>query len=43
MFDAVKSLLLDGDDERAIDEQCSRGIVIYRVNSENVHGPPLLV
>src|SRR4030095_11108619 len=39
VFDAVEPLLLTGDDEHAVDDQRGGGLVIHRVNAENVHRP----
>jgi hypothetical protein len=39
MFDAIEALLLDGDNEPAVDEQRSGRIVIHRIDSKNVHWP----
>src|ERR1700694_1358864 len=41
MFDAIEPLLLDGDNEPAVDEQRGGGIVIHCINSKNVHWPTL--
>src|SRR4029453_3939040 len=39
VFDAVEPLLLAGDDEHAVDDQRGGGLVIHRVNAENVNRP----
>src|SRR5258708_2903951 len=39
VFDAIEPLLLNGDDERAVDEQRGGRIVIHRVDSKNIHRP----
>ena len=39
VLDAVEPLLLGGGDERAVDDQRGGGLVIHRVDSENVHRP----
>jgi hypothetical protein len=39
MFDAIKPLLLDGDNEPAVDEQRGGRIVIHCIDSKNVHWP----
>ena len=40
VLDAVEALLLDGGDELAVDQQRRRGLMIHRVDSENVHRVP---
>jgi hypothetical protein len=37
MFDAIEPLLLDGDNEPAVDEQRGGRIVIHCIDSKNVH------
>src|SRR6202012_1599198 len=37
VLDAVEAFLLDGTDELAVDEQRRRGLMIHRVDTENVH------
>ena len=39
VLDTVEPFLLGGGDERAVDEHRGGGLVIYRVDSENVHRP----
>jgi hypothetical protein len=39
VLDAVEPFLLGGGDERAVDDQRGGGLVIHRVDSENVHRP----
>jgi hypothetical protein len=39
VLDAVEPLLLGGRNERAVDDQRGGGLVIHRVDSENVHRP----
>src|ERR1051326_8194624 len=40
MLDAIEALLLNGTDQLAVDEQRSRGLMIHRVDTENVHRVP---
>src|ERR1700674_3512823 len=39
MFDAIEPLLLDGDNEPAVDQQRGGRIVIHGIDSKNVHWP----
>jgi hypothetical protein len=39
----VPPLLLDGDDELAVDQQRGDGIVVHGINSKNVHWSPVRV
>ena len=40
VLDAIEALLLDGDDELAVDQQRRGRVVIDGVDSKDVHGPP---
>src|ERR1700686_101494 len=42
MFDAIEPLLLDGDNEPAVDQQRGGRIVIHGIDSKNVHWPPFV-
>ena len=39
VLDAIEPFLLDGGDERAVDEQRGGQLVIHRVDSKDVHRP----
>ena len=39
VFDAIEPLLLDGDNELAVDEQRGGGVVIHGIDSKDIHRP----